>query len=108
MPRTEDRMHRHRALALLVVLAVGAAAFAFARGARADGPVENRIVFLYVTGKGPQAKAWYDGAPPSGVLVQAALDTFAKQGFHHRAIVSSAVPGSLSEPGADYVILLHR
>jgi hypothetical protein len=101
-------MHRRRVLASALAVAVlGAAAFAFARGAGADEPL-NRVAFLYVTGKGPQAKAWYDGAPPSGVLVQAALDTFTRQGYHYRAIVSSGVPGPAPEPGADYVILLER
>ena len=45
----------------------------------ADGPVQ--IAYIYVTGEGASAKAWYDGVPSPGVPVQSALDKYAKEGF---------------------------
>ena len=49
------------------------------RAAPADKSVAIR--YLNISGDGPSARTWYDGAPPAGVPVQAALDEFAKQGF---------------------------
>ena len=75
-------MTRSQPLFLLAfLLAILAVAFTFGRSTLADGAGPHRIVAIYVTGHGPQARAWYDGAPPQGVPVQAALDTFAKDGF---------------------------
>src|SRR5262245_21326684 len=85
--------------AVAMVVVAGAVGLGFGRRANADGPADRRIAFLYVSGRGPQAKAWYDGAPGSGVLVQAALDTFTKQGFHYVAIESSGSP-ALAQPTA--------
>ncbi|MDJ0974044.1 MAG: hypothetical protein QNJ98_06255 [Planctomycetota bacterium] len=48
--------------------------------AEPTGPVETQ--YLSVTGEGPTAKAWYEGAQPSGIPLQRALSTFNKQGFH--------------------------
>ncbi len=45
----------------------------------ADDPVQ--IAYIYVTGEGATAKAWYDGVPSPGVAVQSALDRYAKMGF---------------------------
>jgi hypothetical protein len=112
--RAEVLMRTYRVLAVLaVVLVAASAAFVFGGRAQADAS-DRRIVFLYVSGRGPQAKAWYDGAPPSGVLVQSALDTFTKQGLHFAALTSSGSP-ALAQPAApengpiaDYVILLER
>jgi len=39
------------------------------------------IAYIYVTGEGATAKAWYDGVPSPGVPVQNALDTYAKKGY---------------------------
>ena len=39
------------------------------------------IAYIYVTGEGSTAKAWYDGVPSPGVAVQSALDRYAKQGY---------------------------
>ncbi len=101
------------AAVLILVVATVAGGLVFGRGARADG-ADRRVVFLYVSGRGPQAKAWYDGAPPSGVAVQAALDTFSKAGFKFAALTASGSPALAqptnpeSGPIADYVILLDR
>lgn len=113
-------MSRSR-LAILASLLVAAAvlAIAWSRGADAEPTVTHRIVYLYVSGRGAQAKAWYDGGPPSGVQVQQALDTFAAQGFKYVAMASSGVPSMVTVGGipasgtdgaleASYVILLER
>jgi len=102
-----------------LLVAVAVLAIAWSRGADAEPNVAHRIVYLYVSGRGAQAKAWYDGGPPSGVQVQQALDTFAGQGFKYRAIASSGVPSQVSVGAvtvtppegsleASYVILLER
>jgi hypothetical protein len=111
-------MTRSRVLvAALALIAVGAAAFSFGRGASADGAASQKIAYLYVSGKGPSAKAWYDGGPPAGVQVQAALNVFSAQGFKVTAISSSGQPpitaagtpaGGDATQGADFVILLER
>ena len=107
-------------LAILGSLLVAATVLviAWSRGADAEPPgLAHRIVYLYVSGRGAQAKAWYDGGPPSGVQVQQALDTFAGQGFRYVAIASSGVPSQVTvgpvpvSPAAaaleaSYVILL--
>jgi hypothetical protein len=104
------------ALALSLLLAATLGGLLFTRGATADGG-SHRIVHLYVSGQGPQAKAWYSGGPPSGVPFQDALDTFAAQGFKYAAIASSGMPvessSGLTATGdkrasADYVVLLER
>lgn len=93
---------------------------AWSRGADAEPPgTSHRIVYLYVSGRGAQAKAWYDGGAPQGVQVQQALDNFAAQGFRYVAISSSGMPsvvtvGGAPAPGSEgtleatYVILLER
>ena len=109
-------------LSLLVVALVSYLAFGRGPGASAGDPAApHRIVYVYVTGKGPQSKAWYDGGPPQGAQVQAVLDTFAKDGFRYAAISSSGVaarvnvtnsttqsPSNEQAPEAEYVILLER
>ena len=110
-------MNRSRVLvAALALSAVGVAAFALGKGAAADGATQ-KIAYLFVSGKGPNAKAWYDGGPPAGLQVQAALNSFSSQGFKVTAISSSGQPavttsgppvGSDPSQGADFVILLER
>jgi len=114
-------MSRSR-LAILgsILAAVAVLAIAWSRGADAEPhAASHRIVYLYVSGRGAQAKAWYDGGPPSGVQVQQALDTFAGQGFRYVALGSSGMPSQVSVGAtlvtpaegaleASYVILLER
>ncbi len=113
-------MSRSR-LAILasLLLAIGVLAVAWSRGADAEPATTHRIVYLYLSGRGAQAKAWYDGGPPSGVQVQQALDTFAAQGFKLARLASSGVPSVVTVGGAppsgtdgateaSYVILLER
>ena len=103
---------------LVLAAAVAVAALAVGRGAAADDRPGKRLVYLFVSGKGPQAKAWYDGAPPNGVQVQTALDKFSADGYRYVAISSSGVatnvigaaaaPTGADTPGADFVILMER
>jgi hypothetical protein len=115
-------MHFPRlAIAGSLLLAAAVVVVALSTGARADGATPHRIVFLFVSGSGPQAKAWYDGGAPQGVLVQAALDKFAAEGFRYAGLSSSGIgnmvnvgaTSPLTNPAepvlrADYVILLER
>lgn len=107
-------------LAVAVVALVAYLAIARGPGASAADPAPHRIVYLFVSGKGPQAKAWYDGGPPQGAQVQSVLDTFARDGFHYAALASSGVASRVNvsssssaasnEPlaEAEYLLLLER
>ncbi len=113
-------MSRTSALVVGAALVLALGTFlALSRGASAEGNDRHRIAYVYVSGIGPQAKAWYDGGAPSGVQVQAALDRFSADGYQFRAISSSGRPPlALVGPNAptirsedvpaDYVILLER
>jgi len=46
----------------------------------------NHIVYVSITGEGPSAKAWFDGATPTGVPVQTALDQFSAKGYRVAAV----------------------
>jgi hypothetical protein len=78
------------ALALLAVAALGFLAANSRSLAEPDG--EPHIAFLNITGEGPTAKAWYRGAPPAGVPVQDALDTFSEQGYRVASVSPSQRP----------------
>jgi hypothetical protein len=69
------------ALALCAVLLLS-----MGTSSKADEGRSNHIVYLNVTGVGPNAKAWFHGAPPAGVQVQEALDRFAEQGYRVSAV----------------------
>ena len=60
--------------------------FAMGTTSRAEESDDHHIAYLNVTGVGPNAMAWYHGAPPAGVRVQEALDRFAEQGYHVSAV----------------------
>ncbi|MCA9315821.1 MAG: hypothetical protein R3F05_05320 [Planctomycetota bacterium] len=99
----------HAAVLALAALAVVGAALAFAFGARAEDrptPRETDIRYLAVTGDGPTARAWYDGAPPNGTPVQEALDTFAQQGFRVSQVSQSLIVSS--SEASRWTILLQR
>ena len=52
------------------------------RPATADPkPTDPASIYINVSGEAAAAKAWYDGAPPSGVSLQDALDKFNAEGF---------------------------
>jgi len=97
------------ALLAVVALAVVGAALALALGARAEdrpAPRETDIRYLAVTGDGPTARAWFDGAPPNGTPVQEALDTFAQQGFRVSQVTQSLIVSS--SEASRWTILLQR
>jgi hypothetical protein len=110
------------ALAILLTALVSYQAFGRGSGASAADPAApHRLIYVFVSGKGPQAKAWYDGGPPQGAQVQGVLDAFTKDGFRYAAISSSGVasrvnvsnsstPGASADatPEAEYVVLLER
>jgi hypothetical protein len=111
---------RTSAVLLALAVAVGAIAVALVQAARVEGADAHRIAYLHVTGRGPTARAWYQGAPPSGVPVQDALDKFAADGYRTAALGTVGVPavgsGGAPSPIASsesvvdlpYVILLER
>lgn len=72
---------RRLPMLLCGVLGLAAVAVLLARRGEAEAEPLPHMVYVSITGEGPSAKAWYDGAAPTGVPVQAALDTFAKQGY---------------------------
>ena len=74
-------------------------------GIDADEKESVDIIYLHVSGEGPNAKAWYDGAPSPGVPVQDALDSFAKQGYKVARMTDNLrVTADLSA----FVLLLQR
>jgi len=65
------------------------------------------IVYVSVTGEGPAARAWYDGAPSPGLPVQEALSRFAKQGYKV-AETTVDLRSTVEVDAAAFVILLQR
>jgi hypothetical protein len=99
------------------LVAAGVVALAGARRGEAEEPAYE-LRFLSLTGEGSTTKAWYEGAPPSGVKVQEALDRFAQQGFRlagqapawrqGQVNVSSSSPSSTTVPDPAWILLLER
>lgn len=79
-------------LALLALVGLATALFVTTSAAPAEAEGEPHIVFLNITGEGPTAKAWYRGAPPAGVPVQDALDTFSEKGYRVANVSPSQRP----------------
>ena len=73
--------HRLPFFLALSALAVAAAATPVSRPSSAEEGKGNHIVYMSVTGAGPNAKAWFRTAPPAGIPVQDALDQFSEQGY---------------------------
>jgi len=63
------------------------------------------IRYIYVTGEGATAKAWYDGAPSPGVSVQDALDKFGKEGYRVARLTDNL---RSTEDNVAFTILLER
>lgn len=82
----------HLSLALLVLLAFAVLLVLRERPSAASPGDVKHAVFLHVSGEGPSAKAWYRGAPPTGVPVQDALDTFSEQGYRVVAVGPASRP----------------
>ena len=105
------------ALVLAAVLAAGVIVLALGHASRVEAADAHRIEYVQIGGRGANARAWYYGAPPSGVPVQEALDKFAAEGLHFSGIaasslVSSTQSGSVATDVAlgdpTYVIVLER
>ena len=74
--------HRHLPV-LLGALALGLALlFTVGTPSQAEEGQAGHIAYMSITGYGPNARAWFTGAPPAGTLVQEALDRFAADGYH--------------------------
>lgn len=73
--------------------------------AGADGAKPHETQFLSITGEGPTAKAWYEGAQPSGVPLQQALDKFNKEGFR---VVAVTEPHPSGGSGYIWNILMEK
>lgn len=80
-PTPSRRMTAPIWLALGALLA--ALVFVASRPGEAEAEPAPSVVtrFLSVTGEGPTAKAWYEGAQPSGIPLQRALEKFNTDGF---------------------------
>lgn len=101
------------ALCAVLVLSMGTSS-------KAEESEGHHIVYLNVTGVGPNAKAWYHGAPPAGIRVQEALDRFAEDGYHvsevrayQRPMLTVISPTQevvrdTSERDENFIILLER
>ena len=99
-----------------LVVAVGAA-FAAARPGRAEDP-PYELRYISITGDGSTAKAWYEGAPPSGSKVQDALDRFTREGFKlgtvspawrpNHVTVGATAPANVTTTDPTYLLLLEK
>ena len=112
-------MRKPTALVLMAALLAGAGWFLASprSGVAEDRPYELRFVSL--TGEGSATKAWFEGAPPSGMEVQEALDRFVQQGFRLASqapawrgtdvtVSSGGPPGTTTTAEPAWVLFLER
>ena len=116
MPDTQDR--RRDGLPMLpraskatflwlALLALVAFVVIDSQGVSHAAPKETiDIVYISVTSEGSTARAWYDGGPSPGVLVQEALTKFAHEGYEVAELSQNV--RATSDEGVAYVILLQR
>jgi len=108
MPHPSSRFTLASLVALLGVAVVVLAVMVLA-GRPADsqaGPAAKvDIVYLFVTGEGPSAKAWFRDAPSTGMAVQDALDRFAKDGYRAKLVTDEL---RSTADAVAFVILLER
>ena len=108
MPHPSSRFTLASLVALLGI-AVVVLALVVVAGRPADteaaptGKVD--IVYLFVTGEGPSAKAWFKDAPSTGMNIQDALDRFAKEGYRARLVTDEL---RATADDVAFVILLER
>ena len=101
------------ALGLLGVAVLGGLVAAFVVTGLVGTPRETQaapttkvdIIYLFVTGEGATAKAWYDGVASAGIPVQDALEKFAKEGFEVARITDNL---RSEEDAVSFAILLQR
>ena len=105
MHTTNTRIARSGPVWLLIIAVAVITFLAFDREGSAAPEKTVSIRLISVTGVGANAVAWYDGAPPTGEPVQAALDKFAKQGYRVTRVVDPHVTAS---PTFAWNVLLER
>lgn len=105
-------------LVLGALIAVALLLFVQAPSSAQEGA--KSIVYLSVRGEGPNANAWYQGAPPAGIPIQDALSEFAGKGYsvrevrpYLRPMVTVIAPesGTIQEPTVRdefFIILLEK
>lgn len=108
MPQPSSRFTLASLVALLgiavVVLAV-TVVVGTPSSSQAEPESKIDIVYLFVTGEGPSAKAWFKDAPSTGLPVQDALDRFSKEGYHAKLITDEL---RSTADAVAFVILLER
>ncbi len=92
-------------LVLGALVALLAVSYIGSSSASADGDKPQNTQFLSISGEGPTAKAWYEGAQPSGVPLQRALDKFNKEGYK---IVALTEPHPSGGSGYIWNILMEK
>jgi hypothetical protein len=103
-----------RVVSILLALAAGGAAILLAsRPTAAEEPRPGSIVYVNVSGDGPTSKAWFKGAPPTGMQVQDALDQLVREGYRVHSVTAGfrpSFPANSPQPHADsqYLILLTK
>lgn len=102
--------HRNRVpaplwLVLGALIALLGATYFGSASADADGAKPQATRFLSISGEGPTAKAWYEGAQPSGVPLQQALEKFNKDGYR---VVAVTEPHPSGGSGYIWNILMEK
>jgi hypothetical protein len=112
-------MTASRTLFLGALALVAGAAFVAARPAPAEDP-PYELRYVSITGDGSTAKAWFEGAPPSGTKVQEALDRFTREGYRLGTFspawrqpqisvnTGTTVPGTSALQDSVYVLFLEK
>ena len=112
----------HRYVPVLLGALVVGLALLFALGTPSQAEEENagHMVYISVTGDGPNARAWFTGAPPAGTLVQEALDRFSADGYrvaevrpYQRSVITvltedSRLTQRTSDPAETFIIILEK
>lgn len=116
MHRTIPTLVTLAALGLLAVLGVSLLA---SRGTAQAEEERTGLRFISISGDGSNAKAWFEGAPASGMRVQEALDRFAREGYRFAGlqpswraaqvqVSSGSSPSSSSLADPSFVLVLER
>lgn len=116
MHRTIHPVATVAALGLLAVLGVSLLG---PRGTAQAEEERTGLRFISISGDGNNAKAWFEGAPASGMRVQEALDRFAREGYRFAGlqptwrasqvqVSSGSSPASSSLADPSFVLVLER
>ena len=86
-------MSKHTSMmAFLALLLLAGGLVAVSSNSHAEEDNLPHTQFLNITGVGPTATAWFEGAPPTGAPVQDALDKFSKLGYRVKTVSPSQRP----------------